>query len=172
MFLILALTAKSSSETVCVCVCLCIRVWCVCTYLHDLNLILFFLWAFFPRLFLATLRSTLTYQGTARETGLLAGWFHISSVCGTFLFFSPFSLFLSSRFVQEERWTPEQSSVRHLTPRSSWVASTTGNLSLRVRTELTHTVVKASTAQNLDAIIGLYERREGRGLKSISKMCV
>ncbi|GLD63703.1 thrombospondin type-1 domain-containing protein 4-like protein, partial [Lates japonicus] len=37
----------------------------------------------------------------------------------------------SHRCVEEVRWTPEQSSARHLTPRSSWVASTTGSLSLR-----------------------------------------
>ncbi|TMS11220.1 Thrombospondin type-1 domain-containing protein 4, partial [Larimichthys crocea] len=38
----------------------------------------------------------------------------------------------SRRCVEAVRWSPEQSSVQPLTPRSSWVASTTGNLSLRL----------------------------------------
>lgn len=60
--------------------------------------------------------------------------------------------FLPSRCAEELRRTPERSSVRPSTPRSSWVASITGSLSLKVTTELTHS---HSRFYCLNALMGL-----------------
>lgn len=119
---------------------LCVTVWRVCTFFHDFkgNDLIPSLLGVFP---LPLPHNSPLHPASLREpernnyqinSWMIWYWFNVWKCILN-------SLFLSSRCVEEVRWTPEPSSVLPLTPRSSWVASTTGNRSLRVRTELTHT---------------------------------
>lgn len=135
MFLIHSVTSKST-ETTFMCVCA-----LVCVVFTSVISGEFFPLGVFPCLLHTTVHSTLTSSGTGSETAVsvIAEWFHIGITCGSACWTLCCSVFLSCRCVEEVHWSQEQSSVQPLTPRSSWVASTTGNLSRRVRTELKHT---------------------------------